>query len=282
MPHLSAADSHKPAEVARLVHTVGVTKATMPTAQILMLAMLGGAFIAFGAMYYTVVATDAGAAYGPAKMLGGIAFSLGFILVTVAGAELFTGNNLIAMAWAAGEINGRQLLRNWILVYFANMVGAFGSVALIHLSGYLHGHHHMVGATAVKIALAKVDIGLLQAFVKGILCNALVCLASWMCYAGRTVADRVLAIVFPVSAFVAMGFEHSIANMFMIPVGIIAAADPQILEAGGITADKLGNLHLAGFLRNLLPVTLGNIVGGAIMVALVYKFIYLRGRGEGL
>lgn len=275
-------DPFSPPEVAAKMKSIGVSKATMSTSQLFVLALIAGAFISFGAMYYTVVMTDPSPAWGASRMLGGLSFSLGFILVVIAGAELFTGNNLIVMAWAGGLVSTTQLFRNWGLVYIANMAGAFGTLILVVLSGYFDGNHYGVGETAIKTALHKVDHSFTEAFFRGVFCNALVCLASWMCYAARSVTDKILAIIFPVSAFVAMGFEHCIANMFMIPLGIAASMDPHIVELSGFAAEELQNLTVMGFLNNILPVTLGNIVGGAGMVAFVYYFIYLRGKGEGI
>ena len=282
MPQTTLNDPFSPPPVADRIKSLGVSKATMPLLQTITLALIAGGFISFGAMYYTVVMTTAGDAFGQARMLGGISFSLGFILVIIAGAELFTGNNLIVMAWAAKMISGKAIIRNWTLVYFSNMAGAFFAVGLIYFSGFLLDGHYAVGATAIDIALHKVDHSAIEAFTRGIFCNALVCLASWMCYAARSVTDKILAIVFPVSAFVAMGFEHCIANMFMIPLGLIASKNPHIVEVSGYSAEQLTNLSVSGFLENLVPVTLGNIIGGAVMVALVYYFIYLHGRGEGM
>lgn len=275
-------DPFSPPEVADKMRSIGVTKATMSFSPLIVLSIIAGAFISFGAMYYTVVMTDPAAAWGASRMLGGIAFSLGFLLVVIAGAELFTGNNLIVMAWAGGMVTTPQILRNWILVYLGNMVGAFGTLFLLSLSGYLDGNHHQVGVTAIKTALHKVDHNFTEAFFLGLFCNALVCLASWMCYAARSVTDKILAILLPISSFVAMGFEHCIANMFMIPLGILASFDPEIIAAGHFTQEQIATLNLGGLLNNLIPVTLGNIVGGAGLVALVYYFIYLRGKGEGL
>ncbi len=275
-------DPFSPPQVADRIKSLGVSKATMPVLQAITLALLAGGFISFGAMYYTLVMTQAGDVYGPMRLLGGVSFSLGFILVIIAGAELFTGNNLIVMAWAAKKISSLSLIRNWTLVYFSNMAGAYIAVALVYFSGFLHEGHDMVGVTAINIALHKVDHSWVEAFTRGLFCNALVCLASWMCYAARSVTDKILAVLFPVSGFVAMGFEHCIANMFMIPLGMVAAANPEILELAGYGADELVNLNVAGFMHNLIPVTLGNIIGGAVMVALVYYFIYLRGEGKGM
>jgi len=273
-------DAFTPAEVAKKVKTLGVSKANMPFLQLLVLSMMAGAFISFGAMYYTIAMTHPAEAYGAAKMLGGLAFSLGFILVVIAGGELFTGNNLIVMALAKRQITLLCVLKNWSLVYLGNAVGAFITVYLVFASGFLDGAHHAVGATALKVGLAKVDLSTSEAFVRGIFCNSLVCLASWMVYASRTVMDKVFAVIFPISAFVAMGFEHCIANMFMIPLAIVASLNPEIVAVSGVSADALQNLNLSGFIANLIPVTLGNIFGGTIMVGMSLYTVYLYGRDD--
>jgi formate transporter len=261
----SPLDAYPPSQIARLVQQVGVKKATLPALQTVMLGLLAGAFIAFGAMYFTVAVTGSALGFGPAQLLGGLAFSLGLILVVVGGAELFTGNSLIVMAWADRRITTAQLARNWVLVCLANLAGALGTALLMHWSGALLLGNGAVAETAVGIAQAKVALPFAEAFFRGVLCNTLVCLAVWLCFAAHTVADKVLAIVFPISAFVALGFEHSIANMYLIPVAMLQGAP-------GVT--------VTGFLVNLVPVTLGNIVGGGVFVALVYWLIYLRGAPE--
>jgi formate transporter len=259
----SPQDAYPPAQIALLVEQVGVRKATLPAVPMLALGLLAGAFIAFGAMFFTLVMTDNPMGLGPGRLLGGLCFSLGLILVVVGGAELFTGNNLVVMAWAERKITTRQLARNWTLVYLANLAGSLGTALMVHWSGTLDLGGGAVAATAGAIAQAKVALGFTQAFFRGILCNVLVCLAIWLCFAAHDVPGKVLAIVFPISAFVALGFEHSVANMYLIPVAMIAGAD-------GVT--------LAGFVANLIPVTLGNVVGGGVFVALVYWLIYLRER----
>lgn len=254
-------DAYSPPQVALRVKEVGVAKANLPAVQTITLGLLAGAFIAFGAMFYTLVMSDNQLGFGPGRLLGGVAFSLGLILVVIAGAELFTGNNLIVMAWADRKITLRRLLRNWVLVYLANFAGAVGTALLMHWSGSLESGQGAVAETAARIAVFKVQLGLIEAFFSGILCNALVCLAVWLSYAAHDVSGKILAIIFPISAFVAVGFEHSVANMYLIPVGVLSGAE-------GITA--------AGFVANLVTVTLGNIVGGSGFVALVYWVIYLR------
>lgn len=253
-------DAYAPAEMAARVEEAGVGKARLGVLPSLMLAALAGAFIAFGGLFYTVVTTGGGLGFGPSRMVGGIAFSLGLVLVIVGGAELFTGNALIVMAWASRRIPFAALLRNWALVYVGNLAGALGMVALVHLSGALRLDGGAVGRTARAIAEAKLALPADEAFFRGVLCNALVCLAVWLCFSARDVAGKVLAIIWPISAFVALGFEHSVANMYLIPAGMLAGAGFDIL----------------GFVRNLWWVTLGNIVGGGGGVALVYWTIYLR------
>jgi formate/nitrite transporter len=253
-------DAYTPPQMAALVESVGIRKADLPALQTATLGLLAGAFIAFGAMFYTLVMTGSGLGFGPARLLGGVAFSLGLILVVVGGAELFTGNSLIVMAWAGRKIGTAALLRNWTLVYAANFAGALGTVVLVYFSGLLELGGGSVGETAAAIAAGKLRLGFLEAFTRGILCNVLVCLAVWLCFAAHDVAGKILAILFPITAFVALGFEHSVANMYLIPVGMLAGS----------------GIDVGGFVGNLVPVTLGNIVGGGGLVALVYWLVYLR------
>jgi len=253
-------DAYAPAQMAARVERAGISKTELPALSVFALAMLAGAFIAFGAMLYTLVITDSGLGFGPSRLLSGLAFSLGLILVIVGGAELFTGNALIVMAWASRRISSAALLRNWALVYGGNFAGALGAALLVYLSGTLSLDGGAVGHSARTIAAAKLALPAGQAFFRGVLCNALVCLAVWLCYSARDVAGKILAIVWPISAFVALGFEHSVANMYLIPIGMLAGAA----------------FDLGGFARNLLWVSLGNIAGGAGGVALVYWTIYLR------
>ncbi len=254
-------DAYAPNKIAELVEHVGVKKAGLPVIPTIMLGLLAGVFIAFGAMFFTLVMTNQYMGLGSARLLGGVAFSLGLILVVVGGAELFTGNNLIVMAWADRKVSTKKLLRNWGLVYIANLIGALGAATLMYWSGTLSLGGGVVAETAVEIANIKVGIDPTQAFIRGILCNVLVCLAIWLCFAARDVAGKILAIIFPISAFVALGFEHSVANMYFIPLGML-------LTDGGIS--------VMDFLRNLIPVTFGNIVGGGLLVAIVYWSIYLK------
>jgi formate/nitrite transporter len=251
-------DAFSPGEIAERVEQVGVAKARLPLRALVMLGMLAGAFIGLGSLYYVIVVSDPALPLALQRVLGGAVFSLGLLLVVVAGAELFTGNNLIAMAWADGKVSTRELAFNWLVVCCANFAGAVLLASLVFLSG----HAQAYAATYLKIAAAKTSLPWVQAFFSGVMCNVLVCLAVWMTLAGRSVVDKAVAIVAPISAFVAAGFEHSVANMFFIPLGMmLQAAAAQPVEPFGLV-------------RNLVPVIAGNLVGGSVLVALVYYAIY--------
>jgi len=269
MPVTAASEAYAPDEIARRVEELGAAKARRPWPANAMLGVLGGAFIALGCLWFTLVASDATLSVAAARVLGGFVFSLGLVLVVVAGAELFTGNNLLAMAWADGRLTTGELLGNWALVFAANAVGAAGMAALAVLSGYLDMNGGGVARAAVRIAAAKASLPFATAFFAGILCNILVCLAVWLAMAGRSVADKIAGIVLPVAAFVGAGFEHSVANMYFLPLGIYLRDRVDTTGIKGIE-----NLDWAACLENLVPVTLGNIVGGSGFVALVYFVIY--------
>jgi formate transporter len=272
MPEVFGFDCYSPKEIAERVENVGVIKANLPLLSQVALGVLAGGFIGLGAMFFTLVVSDTNLSFAIARVLGGVVFSLGLILVVVAGAELFTGNNLLVMATVTGRIPASKFLQNMVVIYCANFVGAVGLAGLVALSGQWQMGNSVVGKTAVAIAAVKCALPFGEAFFKGVLCNILVCLAVWLAMAGRTVTDKVLAIVFPIAAFVACGFEHSVANMYFIPLGIFLRE--QAVASG---ATNLDALHWFGLARNLLPVTLGNLVGGAGMVGLVYWVIYRRG-----
>jgi formate transporter len=268
MSEIFGLDAYAPAEVARRVESVGVAKARLPWLQTVMLGVLAGAFIGLGAMGFALVRSDPSIGYALGQVFGGLVFSLGLLLVVVAGAELFTGNNLLVMAWADGKIATSEVLRNWGLVCLGNLVGAAGLALLVFLSGHTQANEGAVARWVVKAALAKQDLPLLQAVVRGVLCNVLVCLAVWMAMAGRSVVDKAVAIVFPISAFVAAGFEHSIANMYFMPLAWLLQQSGQVSDAVPVT--------LAGMLGNWLPVIVGNLVGGSVLVGLTYHLIYRR------
>ena len=210
----------------------------------------------------------------------GVSFSLGLILVIVAGAELFTGNNLIVMSWAGRQISIWKLLRNWGIVYVGNLLGALSVVVMVYYAGWWEQDGHQVGVTAVSIANGKVNLSFEAALMRGILANALVCLAVWLAASGRSLIDKALAAIFPVTAFVAAGFEHSIANMYFIPLGLLLRDNPDILQAAGPLSGELTRLTLPWMAHNLAAVTLGNILGGGVLVGMVYWFIYLRSKGR--
>ncbi len=257
-------DAYAPREIAERVERMGVAKARSDGFTLFVLAVLAGAFIALGALFFTVVVTGGSFGFGVNRLLGGLAFSLGLILVVVGGAELFTGNNLLAMAWASSLVRTHEVFRNWAVVYAGNLVGSLGTVLLVYLARLDALHDGAVGATAVRIAAGKAALPLVEAFARGVLCNALVCLAVWLAMGGRNVTDKVVAIVFPITAFVTVGAEHCVANMYFLPYGM-ALAEPT-------------RIGLDAALANLLAVTAGNIVGGTILVAAVYWAAYLRGR----
>ena len=259
---LYMADARPPQEIAYKVEKLGVAKAQTDSVTLLVLAVLAGAFISLGALFFTVVVTDARLGFGITRLLGGLSFCLGLVLVVVAGAELFTGNNLLAMAWASGLISTRDVIRNWLLAYIGNVMGCLGTVLLVAWGNVASLDGGAVGETAVRIATAKAGLSLGEAFARGVLCNALVCLAVWLAMGGRSVADKILAILFPITAMAAIGFEHSIANWFFLPYGLVL--------------DDHGVISLHGVVRNLVAVSAGNIVGGTLLVAGVYWVAYLR------
>lgn len=270
-------DSLLPQAMAQKAENIGIRKANMPFAKLFLLSMLAGAFIALGGIFYTTVLAGGSAMpYGVARLLSGLAFCLGLILVVVGGAELFTGNNLIVMAWASGKVKTGALLHNWLVVYFGNFVGSIATALLMMAARQYVSGAGVVGETALKIASGKVALGFVQAIALGILCNGLVCLAVWLTYSARSTVDKIMAILFPISAFVAAGFEHSVANMYFIPYGLfIKAFDPAFVTSLGDKVHLEGLTWGAFFLKNLLPVTIGNIIGGAVLVGIVYWMAYL-------
>lgn len=266
-----------PADMARKAERTGAAKAAAPAFGLLMLAVLAGAFISLGAGFFTTVTTDTGLGYGVTRLMGGLAFSLGLYLVVVAGGELFTGNNLLVMAWASRRITTALLLRNWGLVYAGNTIGALGTVTLVYLSGQWRFDDYEVGANALRIADAKVNLEFYEAFALGVLCNALVCLAVWLCYSARSNTDKAVSVLFPITAFVASGFEHSIANLYFVPLGLLLKGESEVVDAAGLSSSALENLTVPDLIvGQLIPVTAGNIVGGAFLVGVVYWAVYLR------
>jgi formate transporter FocA len=275
-------DAVLPPEMAEKAEATGAKKTDLSVATTFVLAILAGAFIALGAIFATTVTAGAAGylSFGVTRLLGGLVFCLGLVLVVVAGAELFTGNNLIVMAWASRRINTASLLRNWVIVYVGNFAGALATAVLVVASGHYAFGAGSIGSNALAIANAKCSLGFVEAFALGILCNALVCLAVWLCYSARSTTDKILSIIFPITAFVAAGFEHCVANMYFVPVGLLIAefAPPEFWQDVGQLAGDYPNLGWSRFaIGNLLPVTLGNIVGGSLLVGAVYWVVYRRG-----
>lgn len=253
-----------PAKTQEAFVHIGFTKAKLSRGRAFVLAVLAGAFVALGASFMLMVRSDASLGTTPSLLLGGLAFCLGLFLVLVAGAELFTGNCLMAIGVLNGKFSAARMLRKWTIVYAGNAVGSLLIAGLLVAAGFLEMNGGAVGELAASVAAGRAALDPLTAFVRGILCNVLVCLAVWMGSAGRTVCDKLAAAVLPVVAFVVLGFEHSVANMFFFPLGAAA----QLALGGGVMA-------VSGVLCNLLFVTLGNIVGG-VAVAAAYWFVYGR------
>ena len=278
-PRAVTIDTMVPLEMAMRAEQSGMRRAAMDPLTVFVLSLMGGAFVAFGAIFATTVSAGAGGfSYGVTRLLVGIVFSAGLIMVVVGGAELFTGNNLIVMAWASGKVKSRAVLLNWLLAFTGNCIGAIVTAGLVFWSTQYTFGAGSVGSVALATANAKASLAPMPAFTLGILCNALVCIAVWMCFSARTNIDRVVTIIPPIAAFAAAGFEHCIANAYFIPLGLFikAGAGDQFWQSIGKTAADFPDLTWANFFGNLVPVTAGNIVGGSLMVGAVYWFVYLR------
>lgn len=273
-------DAYSPPQIASRIDKVATVKARLSFAQTFILGILAGVYIGIGAQFATLVTCDSTLHYGLTSLIAGIVFSLGLMLVVIGGAELFTGNCLIIMGYVSKRITTRELLNNWIISFLGNLVGSLTMVCWMYKTHQWEFFHNMVGAKALLIAHTKVNLTFKTALARGVLCNAMVCLAVWLCFSGRSVADKVLSIVFPIGGFVASGFEHCVANMYFIPMGVVLRKNPAIVAAAEKMAGKtldLSQLTWNGFfVNNLLPVTLGNIVGGVILVGIVFWFVYLR------
>jgi formate/nitrite transporter len=270
MPELFGSDAYSPREIAERVETVGAAKARMALLPMAILGVLAGAFIGLGMLGFVLVTSDPTLGFAASRLLGGLVFSLGLLLVVVAGAELFTGNNLLVMAWADRRITSAELLRNWVVVCAANFVGAAGLALLVYLSRHWEMNDGRVATQVLALAVAKTTLPPAVAFFKGVLCNALVCMAVWWARAGRSVVDKAVAVVPPIAAFVAAGFEHSVANMYLIPLAML-------LRMEGLDVAGGASIGWGGLAANLLPVIAGNLVGGSVLVGLVYHLIYRRG-----
>ncbi len=269
--------SRKPSDIAEQVCSVYEGKAKSPLLKVLVLAVLAGAYVSFGSYLFMLVTSDAAGYFGkgPTAMLGGIVFSLGLILIIIGGGELFTGNGLITAACLTGRARVIDLAKNWVTVYFGNFVGSILFLSLLMAAGSYMAFDGGVAARAIQVSSAKVGLSFTEALIRGVLCNWLVCLAVWLSASAEDTTGKIIAIIFPVATFVALSFEHSVANMFMIPFGIMLSGDPALVAKAGV---DVANLNLAGFMGNLIPVTIGNIIGGALFVATAYWYVYLRNR----
>jgi formate transporter len=279
-PQVVTFDAIMPSTMAARAEESGIKRASTDPLTLLVLSILAGAFISFGAIFATTVSAGAtGMSYGVVRLLVGLVFSAGLIMVVIGGAELFTGNNIIVMAWASGKVTTRALLLNWVLSFAGNVFGAIATAALVFYSTQYTFGGGAVGLAALSTANAKTSLAFIPALTLGIICNAMVCLAVWMCFSARTNIDRAVTIIPPIAAFAAAGFEHCIANAYFIPMGLFikAGAPDSFWQAIGKTAGDYPDLTWGNFIAgNLIPVTIGNIIGGSIMVAAVYWFVYLR------
>lgn len=258
-----------PAAIEAKAEAAAVTKAQLPFGKAFVLAMFAGAFIAFGGLFFTVFLADTDLTWGLQRVIGGLCFCLGLVLVLLCGAELFTGNSLMVCALKSGKISAGDLARNWVTVWLGNFAGALVVVALVFFAGIYKLNGETVATSMVSVAAGKVTPDWVTLFFRGILCNIFVCLAVWIGFAGRTVVDKVVGILLPISAFVACGFEHCVANMYFLPMGAMMVANGYGSEMAGAAS-----LNIGGILFNLSAATLGNIVGGALIVALGYWFVY--------
>ena len=264
-----------PEELSREIALSGARKAQSETVATLMLAVAGGVFIALGAMFASSIGAGSELGLGPTRLLMGVGFSVGLLFVVVLGAELFTGNNLMVTSLLTHQVRFIGVARNWTLVYLGNFVGSLAIVLLVYYSRWWEQGDMSFAAEAVSTANAKVNLGFAAAFLQGVLANILVCLAVWTAAAGRTVTDKMMGVLLPIAAFVTAGFEHSIANMYFTPVGVLISSEPGAIEAAGLSAGDVDHLTWAGVVGNLVPVTLGNILGG-VMVGLPSRAVHLR------
>lgn len=273
-------DLHNPHEMAKIAEAAMTAKAKRPFGTAFLGAIFGGFFIALAFVFFTLVTTGSGAMpYGMAKLVGGICFSMGLMLVVLCGSDLFTSTTMTVIAKASKKITWWELIKNWLTVYFGNFAGALLLVAIIYASGHPWDANGSIALNYLNIAQHKIHHTFIEAVALGIMCNVMVCLGVWLAYSGRSTTDKILAVILPVAMFVACGFEHCVANMYEIPMGILlqTTASPDFWAAQGIEAAKYADLNLADFLlHNLLPVTIGNIIGGGLLVGMGNWLLFLR------
>ena len=266
------------AEVARKIERVSVSRSRMGIVRTLVLAVLAGSFIAFGGVLTGTIAVGSELGTGPTRLLMGLGFTVGLFMVVITGAELFTGNSLMTVSLFSCKLSVWALARNWTLVYIGNLIGALIVVSLIFYGEWWRQADSSFATTAVAIANSKVDLSFQAAFVLGIPANIMVCMAVWLATAGRTVTDKFLGVILPITALIAAGFEHSVANMYFLPVGLLISTEPGILAEAGLSAETASRLTVPWVVHNLAAASLGNIVGGGFMIGLAYWFLHLRGR----
>lgn len=265
-----------PAEVAEATVATVEKKASLPVSSMLVLGGIAGAFVAVAAEASTMATQDI-PLFGPSKYVASIIFGAALMMVVIAGAELFTGNSLLFVGVLEKRFGFGPMLRNWFWVYFANFIGSLLIVGLVAGAGMFKINNGVFAAATVKAAFGKISLSFVEALIRGILCNWLVTLGVWMAYAAKDIGGKILAIFFPISVFVISGFEHSVANMYYIPAGIVAKAQPAVAALTHLTPDQLASLNVSNFVvKNLIPVTIGNIIGGAVCVGALYWFVYLR------
>lgn len=269
-----------PKEITSLSIANGIKKVNMSFSKQFVLAILAGAFIAFASQGSNMAAFNLFSnpdTYGMGKALAGSIFGTGLMLVILAGGELFTGNTLIIKAVLDKKVTFARMLKNWGVIYSGNLIGSLIIVFFIIMSGQLNSSHGLLGGVTIKIASYKVGLSFIQALTLGIMCNWLVTLAIWLSLAAKDITGKILGIFFPIWLFITSGFEHSIANMYYVPAGILAKTNTLWAEASGLSAEKLAELNVGNFImHNLLPVTLGNIIGGAVFVGAAYWFVYIK------
>lgn len=273
-------DAYSPSQIASRIDAIAAVKAKYNTAQTFWMGINAGIYIGLGSQFLTLVISDSTLHFGLTSIIAGIVFSLGLILVVVGGAELFTGNCLVIIGYVDKKITNKEVLKNWSISFTGNLIGSLMLVWWMYQSHQWEFFHNMVGAKALLIANKKVNLSFEAAFARGVLCNSMVCMAVWLCFSARNVADKIISLVFPVAGFIASGFEHCVANMYFIPMGVVLKRNPDVVTAAEKMAGKtldLSQLNWTGFfINNQFPVILGNIVGGVILVGIAFWFIYLR------
>ena len=281
MDNQTSTDILSPAMIAEKTVSTGIQKANYSTFKTFLLAFMAGIFVAFGSLIATTATSGAKdiLPYGLIRLITGLTFSFALMMVLIAGSELFTGNILLVMAILEKKLTWMKMIRNWGVVYLGNLVGSIFMAAMVFGGGqYLQGHG-IVGLNVLNIAETKTSLGWMQALILGVLCNLLVCLGVWMASSGKTTTDKILAVIPPITVFAAAGFEHSVANMYFIPMGLLVKhfGTPAFFVSIGQVPSDFSHLTIFNFLfNNLLPVTIGNIIGGGVFIGVFYWWVYLR------